>query len=684
LLVLTTVRRDDSLQHKKVAVFVQMPRPRRLWKRSQAVVPLLALGISSLLLLCAANTNTVGIISRVAGSATVETASGTSHELGQAEPLRSGATLTTALDSLVSVNVDQVGKVVLGPQTKTTATLQSGGLSFRLAGGSLCVVSQSQNVNVTTASLRIGLAAPATIYDVLADSSGAKVAVFRGGIVLGGAHIATTTIFAGSALTADSAGKISDVPIASLLGDLASLKCPDADVISQVVPVPSPSPSVSGGGHGGGGGLIAGILALAAIAAAAGHGGGGGGGGSSSPPPGAVSPNPSSLAFSNIGSPNAQSFSVSETGYSGTFTIDGSACAGVVSISPMTVTTGQAVAVTPLAVGGPCNLRITDNRAQSANVVVSVGPFGSVVPSPSSVSLTVGSPNGTITVSESGYSGMFTANGSACTGIATVSPASGTSFTVSRVATGNCPITFSDDHGQNARSLALVTSGTISINPQLLQLSPLASNNFLVSDLSPTTFAATSSDLTVATVTLIFTTPNAATFKVTAVNNGRATILVTETIGGSGGSGDVSVGVGQSPLAVKRHILIAPPRPAPIARVSLPLPRAPQSPVSVSGNSALVASSVSLVFTHPVTTQTLRVTEVGYAGPISATSSNPNIASVSAAVGVGEARTILVTAKAVGSTTIRISDDHGGQVLVTVTVMPELQIHAPRPLHQPQ
>src|SRR4029077_16088445 len=111
-----------------------------------------------------------------------------------------------------------------------------------------------------------------------------------------------------------------------------------------------------------------------------------------------------------------------------------------------------------------------------------VGPFGAVVPSPSSVNLTVGGSNSPISVSESGYAGVFIVGAPGCTGIAMITPASGTSFSVSPVAVGNCRITFSDDHGQNAPSFAFVTAGAIFISPQTIQLTGTGdSHSFTVS-----------------------------------------------------------------------------------------------------------------------------------------------------------------------------------------------------------
>jgi hypothetical protein len=479
------------------------------------------------------------------------------------------------------VNLTQVGKVQVGPQTKTTVSALNGGLSFQMASGSLCVASQSQNINVTTGGLRIALASAATIYDVIADAAGLKIAVFRGGIVAGGPGVATRTIYAGGAATATMAGRLSDVPITTIVGDFSKLKCPGPDVISQVVRTAPPS---STKGHGGGiGAILGGLLALGAIAVAATHRGGS--------------------------------------------------------------TTGS-------------------------------GPFGPVVPNASTLNLKVGGSSGTINVSESGYSGTFTATAGACNGIASVSTSNGTSFTISPQAVGNCPIKFSDDHGQSARSLIFVNAGTQFISPQTMQFSgPGSSQSFTASDTSPATFTATSSDLAVATVTLVASTPNAATFSVASVTNGLATISVTDTLGGAG---DVSVGVGQAPLAAQRIALGRQRQPMRSPHDIVTPPNLSQQRAGMPAPDSLVTSMASITFLRATTWQTLRISEIGYTGAIRVTSSDPNVASVRPASGLGEALTVLVTARSAGTANILVTDDHGAQVFVKVTVLQAEQIRVPQ------
>lgn len=518
----------------------------------------------------------IPVVSRLAGSAIITSGSGSSHELRSVEPLQPGSTLTTALDSIVSVHLEQIGQVQLGPQTKTSVSFRNGWLSFQMSSGSLCINSQSQNISVDVGNLRLAVSAPSTIYDVLFEGEATTIAVFRGGVVVGGPHMATRTIYAGGAATGAHNGTLSDVPIGSVVQDFAKLKCPDANVISEVVP-PAASPAASGGGHSGT--IIATLLGLAVIAAAVGHGGG----------------------------------------------------------------SGSVQANTPR---GPVTLSAT------------------------SLSLRVGSASDTIIASETGYSGSFAVSASGCGGIATITPTIGTSFSVAPIADGNCRITFSDDRGQTASALAFVTTGTMFISPQTLQLTgPGNTQSFTVSDSSPTTFSATSSNLTVATVTLVASTPNAATFNVTGILSGKAMMTVSDTLGGGG---VVSVGVGQAPLAAARHatsVLQAPPR---MRTTQSPVsePRTESSaPTTTQAREPLLANTQTLLFARTDISQTLSISEKGYKGIILATSSDESVADIRQVAGSGDTRTIAVVSRRPGRTQIRIADDHGSQVIIAVIVL---------------
>jgi hypothetical protein len=97
-----------------------------------------------------------------------------------------------------------------------------------------------------------------------------------------------------------------------------------------------------------------------------------------------------------------------------------------------------------------------------AVVTPSTGPLPSA--SPSTIAFSGAAQTQSVTVTQTGYSGAFTAL-SANTGVATVSPASGTTFTITAVAAGNTTVTFTNPSG-TATSVSVVvttTGGVISI-----------------------------------------------------------------------------------------------------------------------------------------------------------------------------------------------------------------------------
>ncbi len=97
-------------------------------------------------------------------------------------------------------------------------------------------------------------------------------------------------------------------------------------------------------------------------------------------------------------------------------------------------------------------------------------PPGTLTTSSTQVSMTAAGQTAPVNVSESNYSGTFTAaNGAqSCSGIATISPASGNgpsaTFTVTAVAAGNCGYVIADDHGGSVGVAVSVTTttGTVS------------------------------------------------------------------------------------------------------------------------------------------------------------------------------------------------------------------------------
>jgi hypothetical protein len=354
--------------------------------------------------------------------------------------------------------------------------------------------------------------------------------------------------------------------------------------------------------------------------------------------------------FTDVGGANTQSPSVTESGYSGTFSVVGNTCGSIASVGPIPGTgPSTTVPVTPLtttASGGPCQFQVKDNvnGGVSSAVNVTVGPFGTVVPSPSTLNFSdVGSgAQKTFTVSESGYTGNFTLDTSSCSSsVATASPAGGssaTTFTVTPVGSGTCTINVNDDHTQTATVTATVASfGSIVPTPASLTFTDVTPGQmFTVNesgytgkftiDKSPCAGIATVSPLTGDNTTTFTVTPSN-----TTVSGGTCNVNITDD-----------------------HA-------SPTATLS----------VTVGPFGALAPSPTSLFFKVSGGSQTFTVGETNYSGnfTIDATKcSGPGIATESPGTGT-TATTFTVTPGAVvGNCAIKVSDDHGGQSSVIVSV----------------
>ncbi len=417
-------------------------------------------------------------------------------------------------------------------------------------------------------------------------------------------------------------------------------------------------------------------------------------------PFGAVTPTPASLTF--VGAGAAQTFTVAESGYTGVFTVSANACTGVATVSPSSGTSAMTFTVTPVAAGGPCNLAIADDHGQSANVSVTVGPFGSLTVNPSSLSLTVSGASQSFTASETGtgYSGTINVDQTSCAtnNVASVSPASGTSgtqFIVSPgTSAGNCKLGITDDHGGTANVLVFVSAGSLTVSPQTIQFTDPSSSSasFSVSDSnsSATTFTASSQNTNVATVSPPKQPgPVPVTFTVTPTGNGQTSITVSD---GVGGQAVVSIGVGVSPLVMKRRpvhlhtaLPVIPRQRLPVPRQPSPVPGAPPGAEKYPGalpssgppagppgvRTAAISVSVSgMSLQAGAAGASLVITEPGYAGRFYLNISDPGVARIDPLVASGPAATLTVTGLRPGSAVLRITDDAGNARTVTIFVRP--------------
>lgn len=168
------------------------------------------------------------------------------------------------------------------------------------------------------------------------------------------------------------------------------------------------------------------------------------------------------------------SFSVSETGFAGAFTIGTCTASNqtIASASPSSVTgPSGSVTVTPARVGS-CTIAVSDGT-QTTNVSVTVSASPIVVnPAQLDFAGTSGAAGAaqSVTVGETNYTGTFsyTACNQGATTVASLSPAAiagpSASLTITPLAAGTCTVNVSDSLNQSNSFTVNVTTASITIN----------------------------------------------------------------------------------------------------------------------------------------------------------------------------------------------------------------------------
>jgi hypothetical protein len=254
------------------------PHPKSRTRAIRSLVALAAAGsVVWPAVVSPAEISTIPVVSRIAGSVTVKTQTGASHDVLSIEPVSDTELVITGESSLAAVSLAGAGTIRVGPSSSTTVALTNGQLFLMPTTALLCAQTESNLITIRSNGSDVTPASAAT-FDIAADGHGGLViAVFVGSVSLASRKTNWRTA-AGHATVVAADGSLHDAALPDVIAQFASLKCPNADVVSAAMPSPA---QASSGGGGGGGGWILGILALlGGIAALAGnHGGASGGGG---------------------------------------------------------------------------------------------------------------------------------------------------------------------------------------------------------------------------------------------------------------------------------------------------------------------------------------------------------------------------------------------------------------------
>ncbi len=404
---------------------------------SNKILQYVAIGAVVLLLvptLGIATEQKVMVATNTSGRVTVQSPNGVKRSIVSTQVLHSGDSLTTADNSLATVQLADVGKVKLGPITTATTYVRSSELDVHIASGSACVQSEQPAVAIYAGGVSLAAAAPSTIFDLEQNTGDTKVAVYEGSVTATTPGSTPKQLAAGTAAAAAPGGAVHPISLASINVDFAALDCP-AHAIAQaaLAMAPGEQPAAAHAGSGGAGGVIAAILGLGAIAAAA-HGGSGGSHSSSGPGPVNPTAAPTATTF-----PHPSSTPMPSTTPTG-FPTGTPPPTGIPSPTPTPSPTS-----TPFPT--PTATLVTVARNGAALTVTSS-------------SLTLGAIGMAQTVTIANATGTIRAASSSPAVSASPASASGPSarFTISARAPGEATITFMDDAGRTVTVRVVVAA----------------------------------------------------------------------------------------------------------------------------------------------------------------------------------------------------------------------------------
>ncbi|HEY5095320.1 MAG TPA: hypothetical protein VII69_09415 [Candidatus Eremiobacteraceae bacterium] len=602
--------------------------------------------------------NPVAIVANLGGALTVRDATGVSHDVSGAQPLRSGDTVMTGINALASISLAGSLRARIGSGTVAQyyPGTSSAGASLRLSAGALCVADGAAGVTVAAGGTALTSVGTPAIFDIATGHDGTTIVLYTGSVTAVASGSKPNVVRGPAAFAALPGGQFIAAPFDTTAATLASMPCPDRDAarstaLALASPLPLPSPTVapsSGGGGGGILGVLAGIVGLAALAG--GHGGGGGGGTSNPPPAPSPTPNPSpspspspspgtlevspkSLTFLIGG--NSQTVNASESDYTGPISVS-SPNPAIANVSPPSSLSPAVFTVTPVGAGNT-SFVVSDNHGGAITVSISVAISGALTVSPLDFQTQpINSPPLLLHVSESNYSGPFSVT-SDHTNIVTVGGGGNgptpPPFTVTptQLAAGHANITVSDSLN-NTKIVPITIAGPIVNNPSVLNAitvpTPFVSTDAFYT--GPLT--AISSDDTVATVSGGGPGPGPVTFTVTPHAQGNAVITVSDT-----------------------------------------LLQTATVPVSVS-TGGLVLNPTSLTFDNPTDeTQPFNATEPNYTGNITTSGCPTTVVTVTPPIGHGPSQNFTVKSVGPGNCVLTVATGDNTQN-ETITVFGDLGV----------
>jgi hypothetical protein len=262
---------------------------------------------------------------------------------------------------------------------------------------------------------------------------------------------------------------------------------------------------------------------------------------------------PASLSFTTSGSSSAQTVSVSQGSYHGSFD-ESDDCENVATVAATSNGGGKAKYTVTAVANGACSAIFTGGKGEREHLPIAVALPGPVllVPTSLSFSATGAGHAQNVTISQSGYSGSFREIDD-CSGISTVVSSSRTVFKVTPTNAGSCTAVFTGGNGESAPlPISVVLPGEVIAMPAPLNFLAIGAANAVVETVTQASYAGTFSESDTCSGLAVFSTltngGGTATYNVTPLAAGICHAIFT---GGGGATFTLGVTVTQTSFGVQ-------------------------------------------------------------------------------------------------------------------------------------
>jgi hypothetical protein len=354
--------------------------------------------------------------------------------------------------------------------------------------------------------------------------------------------------------------------------------------------------------------------------------------------PGTIAIAPESLHFTQAGSENAQTVTVSQTDYDGSFG-ESDSCADIATIVATTNAGGSATYRVEPEGAGSCAATFAGGGSQTERLPISVVISGGVALAPRALQFASTGPGSVenVTVSQAGFAGAFTLNDT-CAKIATFFARSNSHgvavYAVTPFGAGSCSATFTGtDAKYSTLPVTVRLSGGVTLDPTSLAFTAAGRRHALAVKVSQENFRAaftgTDTCAGIATVRAYRNGSGKADYTVTPVGTGQCSATFT---GGDAKSATLP-------------ILVVVPGPVVVAPAHLTFGR-----------------------TNPVQAATATVTQSGFAGEFGERDTCANVATLERTSNAGGRAAYLVTPMAAGECTVTFDGANAKRADLSIAV----------------